>query len=82
MTADVQSHLGQNKREGRTTSSICADVISIRVLLRGFAREWKPSTDLLEAAEAQRLRQCSPPQLITAEQLRGFSFALVIVISI
>lgn len=52
ITADVQSQLGQNKREGRATGSVHADVIPIRVTLHGFAREWKPSTELLEAAES------------------------------
>ena len=49
---DVQSQLGWNKHEGRTTNSICADVASIKVILSGFARDRKPSTELLEAAES------------------------------
>lgn len=49
---DVQSQLGQNKREGRTTNSICAAEISVRIILSGFARERKQLTELPEAEES------------------------------
>lgn len=74
ITADVQSQPGQHKHEGRALNSTCGCLLESNSAFAGEGSHQQNCWGL------QILVHCSPPELITAEQLTCFGIALVVVI--